>query len=264
MLLSYKMTGRPGPCRRGGLSTFLTLRSGCLFAWVVAGALLGSGCARTRPNFAPYLLPQPGAATNVTYVIQPGDVLSIKFAYDTNLDEQVVVRPDGKISLQLVDEIKAEGREPAELARELAQLYGRVLRDPKVAVIVREFAGMKVYVGGEVYSPRMLPLTGRMTALQAVQSAGGFNDKAKLSSVIIVSRGEGNLPSARTVNLKKVLAGDPYGEDPVLRPFDVVYVPKTFIASANKFVEQYIEEMIPGNLSSGFSYTIWRGTYIPP
>jgi protein involved in polysaccharide export with SLBB domain len=226
--------------------------------------LLGSSCKHRWPNYAPFLPAQMGHSTNAVYCIQSGDVLAVKFAYDTNLDEQVVVRPDGKISLQLIEEVTAEGKQPSDLAKELADKYGKFLREPKVAVIVRDFAGMKVYVGGEVYSPRMLALNGQMTALQAVLGAGGFNDKAKLSSVIVVSRGEHNLPLVRTVNLKQVLAGDPNGQDPLLRPFDVVYVPKTFIANANKFVEQYIEEMIPGNLSSGFSYTIWRGTQTPP
>lgn len=235
--------------------------------WILLAALTAlacSGCARRYPSYAPFPLAQPPSATNAPYLIQAGDVLAIKFAYDTNLDEQVTVRPDGRISLQLVPEILAEGKAPSELARELSDVYGKVLRDPKVAVILREFAGMKVYVGGEVYTPRMISLTGPLTALQAVQSAGGFNEKARRSSVIIVSRSAENLPVARRVNLAQVLAGDPNGDDPLLRPFDVVYVPKTFIAKANLFVEQYIEEIIPGNLSAGFSYTILRGGYLPP
>ena len=226
---------------------------------VVVLAISIFGCAGHRANPGQVMASPAGVAeakevleSPTGYVIQAGDVLDVKFAYDPNLNEQVIVRPDGKISLQLVEEITAEGKEPAALTKELSEEYAKVLREPKVTVIVREFSALKVYVGGEVYIPRMLPLTGHMSALQAVLGAGGFKDQAKPASVIIVSKGTNNLPIARTVNLALVLAGDPKAEDPVLRPFDVVYVPKTFIAKANQFVDQYIRKMIPGNLSAAF------------
>jgi protein involved in polysaccharide export with SLBB domain len=84
------------------------------------------------------------------YIIQPGDQLDIKFFYNPELNENVTVRPDGLISLQLVDEVHASGLTPAQLDDLLTQKYSRELKKPMVTVIMRSFTMQRVYVGGEV------------------------------------------------------------------------------------------------------------------
>jgi len=108
------------------------------------------------------------------YRIQAGDQLDIKFFYNKDLNEQVTVRPDGRISLQLVKTVVAAGLTPEQLTVNLKKAYSVHLKDPEIAVIVRSFSSQRIYVDGEVGKPGMLPLTGPTTVRQAISQAGGF------------------------------------------------------------------------------------------
>jgi polysaccharide biosynthesis/export protein len=197
--------------------------------------------------------------TTDEYLLGVGDVIEVKFYYNSELNERVTIRPDGRISLQMVDEVKAAGLTPAQLNNILREKYSRTLKKPEVAVIVKEFSAQKIYVGGEVATPGVFPITTNTTVLQAIVSAGGLRETAEARNVIIVSKGPEGTPVTRTENLAVVLAGKSKVEESVLKSFDVVYVPKSQVAEADKFVAQYIRDMIPVNLSAGFSYTLYRG-----
>ncbi len=104
---------------------------------------LATGVTGTAEHIAP-----------TDYLIQPGDGLSIKFFYNPELNDDVVVRPDGKISLQLIDEVQASGKTPSQLDQELTQLYSAELKKPAITVIMRSFGGQQIFVGGEVGKPQ--------------------------------------------------------------------------------------------------------------
>jgi protein involved in polysaccharide export with SLBB domain len=123
---------------------------------------------------------------------------------------------------------------------------------------VRDFVGQKLYVGGEVAMPGVIPLKGRLTVLQAILSAGGFKETAHEGNVIVISRGPNDTSVARNVDLRDVITGKVAGEDVFAKPFDVIYVPKTLIAEVDKFVDQYIRKAIPVDLSAGFNYGIFK------
>ena len=189
------------------------------------------------------------------YYLQPGDDLEIKFFYNPELNENVLIRPDGKISLQLIDEIQAAGLTPAQLDKLLTEKYSSQLKQSVLTVILKSFGGQRIYVGGEVNSPQVLTVVGKVNALQAIFDAGGLKNDAKLSSVIIVSRGADNRPFARKVNLKDALKGKIPEEDYLLKPFDMVYVPKTNLAKADQFIT-HIYKFIPPRVGLGFSYEL--------
>lgn len=193
-----------------------------------------------------YYVSQPQAG----YVIRPGDQLDIKFFYNPELNESIIVRPDGKISLQLVDEIQASGRKPSELDQELTRKYTLELKKPEIAVIVKSFAGQRIYVGGEVNRQREMTLSSGMTVLQAVFQAGGFKESASPENTILIRQGTGNKPVPVRIDLKKAMYGLGDGAGVALRPNDILYIPKSRIAEANKFVKQYIQDLI---LFQGFS-----------
>jgi protein involved in polysaccharide export with SLBB domain len=192
--------------------------------------------------------------TKKEYILQAGDVIDVKFFYNPELDELVTIRPDGRISLQLVDEVEANNLTPSELDQILTEKYSTILHRPEITVIVKEFAAQEIFVGGEVMRPGVISWNRDTTALRAIFQAGGFKETARTSSVIIVSKGLNNEPVARQVSLKKVIS--------TKAPGPQVYVPKTFIAKANKFVRQYIKNMIPATLSVGFSYAIVKDRWI--
>ncbi len=189
------------------------------------------------------------------YYLQPGDNLDVKFFYTPELNDNVTIRPDGKITLQLIDEIQAAGLTPAELDGVITDAYCGLLKEPVASVIIKEFGGQRIYVGGEVNSPQVLNVVGRINALQAIFDAGGFRDDAKLSKVIIVSRGHGNLPLVREVNLKNALKGELSEKEYLLKPFDMVYVPKTNLAKSSEFITQ-IYKFIPPRIGLSFQYEL--------
>ena len=136
---------------------------------------------------------------------------------------------------------------------QLAKVYSSTLKDPEVAVIVRSFSSQRVYVDGEVAKPGLIPLTGPTTVLQAVSQAGGFLYTGNATDVMVIRRGPENQPLAVVVNMNKVHNGTDLAQDIYLKPFDIVYVPKTAIADVNLWIEQYMNRMVP---RIGFLYSI--------
>ena len=176
-------------------------------------------------------------------ILGPGDVIDVKFRLWPELDYRQSIRPDGKISLQLVDEVMAAGLTPEDLDRRLTDLYSAKLKSPEITVIVVSQANRSVYVGGEVENPGVLPLVNDMSVLQAVINAGGFKETAMPESVIVIRRGVDNKPIPIPVNLDKIISGNDSAVDFQLKPADVIYVPKTAIAKVDKFVKQYIQDL---------------------
>ena len=205
--------------------------------------ILSIGCASTESQKLPTEAYSP-RDPDPKVTLGPGDVLDVKFYYAPELNENQVVRPDGKISLQLIGEVDVQGKTPAELREELVQFYKTQLRRPEVAVIVRSLQNRRVYVGGEVKTPSLIPMPARLTALEAIMQVGGFNmATAELSNVIIIREHNGKF-EGRALDFKQVLEGKP-APTFTLEPRDIVYVPRTKIVELNQWVDQYITRMIP-------------------
>jgi polysaccharide biosynthesis/export protein len=217
--------------------------------------LLLSGCSPVVRN--PTSITSPGIQSTYPsieqeYRLQVGDQLDIKFFYNPELNEQATVRPDGRISLQLVHEIMVAGLTPVELTELLTKKYSSELKKPEITVIVRSFGGQKIYVDGEVARPGMLSLVGFTTVLHSISQAGGVKDSARTTEVIVIRRGLDNKPLVIPVNLEKAIDGTDMSQDIVLRAFDIVYVPKSPIANVNQWVDQYIRKNLP--VTPGFGY----------
>jgi polysaccharide export outer membrane protein len=187
------------------------------------------------------------------YRIQAGDQLDIKFYYNPELNELVTVRPDGRISLQLVHEIMAAGLTPAELTGVLREKYAVEVKQPEITVIVRSFGGQQIYVGGEVNKPGVFNFIGSMTVLQSISLATGVKDTARTKEMVIVRRGADNKPLMIPINLKKLIDGTDMSQDIFLKPFDIVLVPKSNIAEVNVWIDQYIRKNVP--IQIGFPIT---------
>lgn len=196
------------------------------------------------------------AAPALRYQIARGDLLDLKVFNANELSQEVVVRPDGKISVQVLDDVTAAGRTPEDLAAELTAGWSQHFADPRVTVVVREFATRNVFVGGEVGADGIVPLRNQMTAVSAVIAAGGFMATAQLSNVIVV-RDAGGRPEALKLDARKVLDGS--APDLALAPFDVVWVPKSKIARVNLWVEQYVKHLLPINLTGALQYNYLAG-----
>jgi protein involved in polysaccharide export with SLBB domain len=206
---------------------------------VFAGILLIS-CASQSSNVKEVQpISWPETQKPFIYTIAPGDQLDIKFFYNPELNETITVRPDGMISLQLIDEIQAAGLKPPELDNKLTELYSRELRKPVLTVIVRSFTRQRIYVGGEVNTPGLIVLPAGMTTLQAIFQSGGFKETADPAETLVIRKGENNQPMPIRIDLAALMEAQG-GSDFQLRADDIVYVPKSAIANANKFIDEYI------------------------
>src|SRR4030043_1057184 len=145
-----------------------------LISLIVLSSLTSCAPAVKNPSSEGYAEAQARLYPEREYKIQLGDQLDVKFYYNPELNEQVIVRPDGRISLQLIHEVSAAGLTPDELNQLLTRRYAAQRNKPELTVIVRAFGGQKVYVDGEVAKPGMLPLVGTMNVLQAISHAGGM------------------------------------------------------------------------------------------
>ncbi|MEI6125823.1 MAG: polysaccharide biosynthesis/export family protein [Pseudomonadota bacterium] len=178
-------------------------------------------------------------------VLAPGDQIEIKFAYAEQFNELQTIRPDGKIELQFVGEVAAEGKTPAELRAELTQLFTAHLQHPQLAVMVRTFVDNRVYVGGEVMQPGLIAMPGRMTALEAIMNAGGMKmETAGTKNIIVLRQVEGKY-QGYPLNLNQTLAGNTSVAAFQLQPRDILFVPQSTIVKVNKWVEQHINKIVP-------------------
>ena len=180
-----------------------------------------------------------------TYRIEPGDSLSIRYTFHPEMNQEEIVRPDGKISAILVGELSVAGMTAAELSKHLVEQTSHRLRDPEVIVDLVRSSEKTIYVGGEVGRPSAVPYREGLSPLQAILAAGGFRETARLDSVILVrSQGQENDVVSRKINLEEVIV-DGVKEQIVLAPHDVIFVPRTAIANANIWVRQHIRDLLP-------------------
>lgn len=205
--------------------------------------------------------PAAQAAARSPYVLQRGDELTIKVFNHPDLLENVVIRPDGRISVVLLDDVNAAGLTVPELDTILTTGYQRFFQEPQVSVIVRSFTNHRVFVGGEVGKPGPVPIVGEVKALEAILLAGGFTSSARLDSVVLLRNDGKDRALVQKLNFKDTLAS---GGDIALQPFDVLFVPLSRIAKVDKFVDQYIRQLIPISLTAGFTYVLGGGVVIPP
>jgi polysaccharide biosynthesis/export protein len=216
--------------------------------------LLVTGCAgpKLRPieiATFPVEKSRTPLANVSSYVLQLGDEIEVKFYYQSDLNEYQAIRPDGKISLQLIGDLNAAGLTSETLAAQITSRYRRILRRPEASVIVKKIVKAKIFVGGRVQSPKILEIDSTLTTLQAIFQAGGFLDSAEMRKVLLVRRDNNySQPVVYQLDLEEP------NNDILLHPYDIVYVPPSSISDMNSFVEQYITKLVPFNL--GMTYQI--------
>jgi polysaccharide export outer membrane protein len=172
---------------------------------------------------------KPGAtsgviATDPDYKIGPMDVLRIDVWKEADISRIVPVRPDGKISLPLLNDIQAAGLTTIQLSAVIAGGLKEYMTNPQVTVSVSEINSRRVYITGEVTHPGAIALLPNMTVLQALSSAGGFTQFAKLKGIYVL-RTENNKKVKYPFSYKDVVAGRKQEQDVELQPGDVIVVP---------------------------------------
>jgi protein involved in polysaccharide export with SLBB domain len=220
-------------------------RFGPTCAALASLALAAHGCATSHP--AP-----PPAPEVASYTLEPGDLLAIHVFGAEELDQEMTVRPDGKVAFSPLGEVDAAGKTLAEVDAAITSGLEQDFSAPEVTVFVRKFVNWNVYVGGEVDRPGIVPLTGPLTSLMAVVQSGGFLDTAQVSNVVVLRKNEAGTADVLKVDAREVLKGAQ--PDLRLAPYDVVYVPRSIISRVDIFVDQYIRRVLPFTLIGGANY----------
>jgi len=191
--------------------------SALVVALVVLSAPLAD--AQQRPAPAP---PQQAMKAVDDYRIGPEDVLAIAVWNNEAMSRVVPVRPDGKISLPLLDDVQAAGLTPMQLREAIAKRLSEYVPSPSVSVIVTDVRSFKVAVIGEVTRPARYELKSRASVLDVLALAGGFNQFANRSRLVVL-RTEGDKQLRIPFNYNRVVAGEE--ENVYLRPNDIILVP---------------------------------------
>ena len=168
--------------------------------------------------------PQVSPAQDAEYKIGAQDVLRIDVWKEPEISRTAPVRPDGRISLPLINDVQAAGLTAAQLAAVIADGLRKYITNPQVTVGVTEINSRRVYVTGEVTRPGAFPLLPNMTVLQALSSSGGFSQFAKLKSIYVL-RTEDGKQVKHPFNYKEVVSGRKPELNIPLQPGDVIVVP---------------------------------------
>ena len=190
----------------------------CAFFTVIHAQASQTGASNQKSpsNAAALVLPKG-------YVIGPEDVLGIVVWREKDMSSDVVVRPDGKISLPLLNDVQAAGYTPEQLAEIVEKTAAKYVTDSDTTVIVKAINSRKVFVLGEVAKPGAIPLTSEMNVLQLIASVGGFLEYANRGNVTIL-RTEGGRERRFKFNYNEVVEGRNLQQNIMLQPGDTVLI----------------------------------------
>jgi polysaccharide export outer membrane protein len=192
------------------------------FLAALFAALLVAGCASQLPP-----APTKAATPDYKYLIGAGDVLNITVWRNPELSATVPVRPDGKITAPLIEDIVAIGKNPTELAREMEERLKKYIQEPVVTIVVQNFVGPtseQVRVVGQATKPAALNYKQDMTVLDAMIAVGGLTEFAAGNRAVLIRATEGN--KAYNVRLHDLLKRGDVSANVELRPGDVIIIPE--------------------------------------
>ena len=207
------------------------ITSGNLAGWGLRSALLGllvsllAACATSTYPPAPV----SASTQDYNYIIGAGDNLNIIVWRNPELSMSVPVRPDGRVTTPLVDELVVQGKNSVDVARDNEKLLGKFVRDPVVTVIVTSFVGPyseQIRVVGEAAKPQFLPYKQKMTLLDVMIAVGGLTDFAAGNSATILRGGEG--ATQYSVRLKDLIKRGDISANVEMKPGDILIIPQSF------------------------------------
>ena len=173
---------------------------------------------------------------NPRYKLRKGDTFDLDFALSPEFNQTVAVEPDGYVTLKGVESTFVEGQTMPELTKTVKAAYAKVLHNPVIAIALKDFEKPYFIASGQVSRPGKYDLRSDLTVTEAVAIAGGFNDKAKHSQVVLFRPVPSGGYEAKLLNVKKLLASRNLSEDVHLQPGDMVYVPQSVMSKIRPYL----------------------------
>jgi polysaccharide biosynthesis/export protein len=190
----------------------------------LTAAVLAAGCGTSHPP-----APTTAATPDYRYLIGPGDSINIIVWRNPELSATVPVRPDGRITTPLVEDLPAVGRNPSDLAREIEKALSKLIRDPVVTVVVTGFQGPfseQIRIIGEAARPQALPYRQDMTILDVMIAVGGITDFADGNNTVLIRGAEQG--KIYTVRLKDLIQRGDISANVDMKPGDVLIIPESW------------------------------------
>jgi polysaccharide biosynthesis/export protein len=199
----------------------------------------------TAPTAAPAAAAKPGDSASdpkfhdryPRYTLRPGDSFDISFELSPEFNQQgVSVQPDGFITLRGVGDVHVAGQTVPELNATIRTAYNKILNEPLVSITLKDFEKPYFIADGQVGRPGKYDLRGDTTLTEAIAMAGGFQDSAKHSQVLLFRRVSDQWSSAQIFDVKKMEVSRNMSEDPLLHPGDMLFVPKNRFSKVRAFI----------------------------
>jgi len=192
------------------------------------------------------------------YRLLPGDQLNV-FVYSApELNQTLIVGPDGRVVMPLAQPVMAANLTVEQLEQRLSHALSSQLIDPKLELAPLSYGSQRIFVGGEVNQPGIFELPGQIGTLEAIFIAGGFTDVAKTKRVVLVRRHPNGAPMMKIINLKSLLNERAMTDMTPLQRGDVIYVPRSTIGDINIFMQQYIRDALPINFALTYNLVPYR------
>lgn len=218
-----------------------------------------SGCGTTqsiRPvehdatRFAPWSDAAP------VYRLGVGDRLKVDYLLTPELTQDVIVEPDGFISLRAAGRLAAQNLTAGELETAVQVASTKRLRQPIVSLSVTEARAARIIVGGAVQRPGVYPLSARASTLEAVMLAGGFSSESRMDQVVVIRQRPGQPAMLRTVDLRGFVSTGRADTGIALASEDIIFVPRSRIAEVNLWIDQYVNRLLPFSRSVNYTNTL--------
>jgi polysaccharide export outer membrane protein len=215
-------------------SSFSKLIPLCFLVALLAASLAGQTNADTDP--AGRQLPVLKDPESRRYKLNPGDVLEVAYRYTPEFNQTVTVHPDGHVVLQIAGDLKIAGLTLPEARSLILTKASERLKDPEMTLLLKEFQKPYYVVSGEVNKPGRFEMDEQITALQAVLLAGGFNDQAKTSKVVVFRKINKDFAKVTVLDLKGIRKTSDLENDMSLETGDIVFIPRNRFSKFEKFI----------------------------
>jgi polysaccharide export outer membrane protein len=210
-----------------------------LQALIAVLALLLAGCAAKGPSLVSGTVAPSGAPLAPEHTLTAGDVFEIRFPFAPEFNDRVTVGQDGTAAPKLIGSVVVGGLSVPEATARLNTLYAKQIRYPDLSLTVRAYAPEVFWVEGEVAKPGLIRSALPLTLERAIAEAGGARTGAQTGDILVIRRDQTGAIHA----YQEALAPLPGSSDPILKSFDVVYVPQSVIGSVNEFLAGYVKNL---------------------
>ena len=173
---------------------------------------------------------------NPRYILQPGDQFDVNFELSPEFNQSLTIQPDGFVTLRGVGDVHIAGETVPQLSETIRTAYGKVLNDPIISILLKDFEKPYFTVDGQVGKPGKYEMHGGMTVTQALAVAGGTLSSAKHSQVLLFRRAGEGWMEARILDVKKMMKQGNLSEDMQIHSGDMVFVPKNTLSKIDKLI----------------------------